>query len=68
MLLGTSYLLSFKELLLSRITQPPEVALNTSIFVSVSFCMFPCSKGHSVRAYLDTILKALSTDVLVMQQ
>ena len=26
-----------------------------SISVSVSFCMFPCSKGHSVRAYIDTI-------------
>ena len=25
-----------------------------SVFVSVSFFMFPCSKGHSVRAYLDT--------------
>ena len=27
--------------------------------MSVSFCMFPCSKGHSVRVYLDTILKTL---------
>ena len=29
------------------------------IFGSVSFCLFPFSKSHSVRAYLDTILKAL---------
>ena len=27
--------------------------------MSVSFCMFPCCKGHSVRAYLDTIQKTL---------
>ena len=47
-----SYLLSFKELFLNGIMQPPESSLNT---VSVSFCMFPCSKGHLLRAYLDTI-------------
>ena len=26
-----------------------------SASVSISFCMFPFSKGHSIRAYLDTI-------------
>ena len=26
-----------------------------SVSLSVSFCMFPCSKGHIIRAYLDTI-------------
>ena len=26
-----------------------------SVSVPVSFCMFSCSKGHSIRAYLDTI-------------
>ena len=30
-----------------------------SISVYVSFCMFQCSKGHSVRAYLDTTQKSL---------
>ena len=27
--------------------------------MSVSFCMFPCSKWHSVRTYLDTIIVTL---------
>ena len=31
-----------------------------SISVTVAFSMFPCSKGHWVRAYLDTILKTLA--------
>ena len=26
-----------------------------SVSVSVSFCRFLCSKGHSIRAYLDAI-------------
>ena len=30
-----------------------------SVSRSVSFCMFPCSKGHFIRAYLDTIHMAL---------
>ena len=30
------------------------------ISVSVSFYMLPCSKGHSVRTYLDTVLKDLN--------
>ena len=49
-----------KELFLTAITQPPEVLVYTFVcFVSVSFFMFPCSKGHSVRAYLDTIWMTL---------
>ena len=35
------YLLSMKELFLTSITKPPEVSLDKS----VSFCLFPCSKG-----------------------
>ena len=30
-----------------------------SVSLSVSFCMFPCSKGHFIRAYLDTIQMTL---------
>ena len=30
-----------------------------SVFVSVSFSMFPCNKGHLVTAYLDTISMTL---------
>ena len=30
-----------------------------SVSLSVSLCMFPCSKGHSIRAYLDTIKMTL---------
>ena len=34
--------------------EPPEVLVNTFVyFVSVSFFMFPYSKGHPVRAYLE---------------
>ena len=37
------------------ITQPPEVLyIHLSVSVSVSFFMFPCSKGHLARAYLDS--------------
>ena len=32
------------------------------ISVSVSPCMFPCSKKHLVRAYVDTILMTLDTN------
>ena len=31
-----------------------------SVSLSVSFCMFPCSKGHFIRAYLDTISMTLN--------
>ena len=30
-----------------------------SVSLSVSFCVFPCSKGHFIRAYLDTIWMTL---------
>ena len=30
-----------------------------SVSLSVSFCMFPCRKGHFIRAYLDTIQMTL---------
>ena len=33
--------------------------MHFSVSVSVSFFMFSCSKGHSVRAYLDTIWMTL---------
>ena len=33
-----------------------------SFSVSVSFFLFPCSKGHSIRAYLDTIWVTLCKD------
>ena len=50
------YLLSMKELFLSTIRKPPEVLLNKIfVSVSVSFFLFPCSKGQAVRAYLNTI-------------
>ena len=57
-----------KELFLTTITQPPEVLLNTffSVFVSVSFFIFTCSKGHSVRAYLDTIQMTLDCSRIVI--
>ena len=32
-----------------------KFAAKHSASVSISFCMFPFSKGHSIRAYLDTI-------------
>ena len=50
-----------KELFLIAITQP-QVLVNIyilSIFMSVSFSMFPCNKGHLVTAYLDTISMTL---------
>ena len=47
------YLPSMKELFLT-IMKPPEVKSN-KFSVSVSFFLFPCSKEHVVRAYLDTI-------------
>ena len=41
---------------LAGITQPPKVLyIHLSVSVSASVFMFPCSKGHSVRASLDTI-------------
>ena len=42
-----------KNLFLTAITKPPEI--HFSVSVSVSFFVFPCSKGHLIRAYLDTI-------------
>ena len=44
-----------KELFVSAIMQTAEVLVNTFVFLSVSFFMFSCCKGHSVRSYLDTI-------------
>ena len=42
--------------LLTGITQPPEVKkIRFSTCGSVYFCMFPCSKRHSFRVYLDTV-------------
>ena len=38
---------------------PEILQIHLSVFMSVSFFMFPCSKGHSVRAYLDTISMTL---------
>ena len=35
-----------------------------TISVSVSFCMFSCSKGHSIRAYLETISTILRRENL----
>ena len=49
------YLLSMKDLFLTAIPKPPEKSEQIHFLVSVSFFVFPCSKGHSVRAYLDTI-------------
>ena len=54
--------MSFKELFLTAITKPPEVIVNVS--VSVSFFVFPCSKGHFVRAYLDTIKITLTLSTI----
>ena len=51
-----------KELFLIAITQPLEVLISKyifSVFVSVSFSMFLCNKGHLVTAYLDTISMTL---------
>ena len=54
-------MLSMKELFLITITKPPEVLLiNVPISVSVSFSVFPSSKGQVVKAYLDTIFNDLT--------
>ena len=40
----------------TEITKPHEIIVNTFfVSVSVSFCMFSCSKGHLIRAYLGSI-------------
>ena len=50
----------------SGITKPQEIIVNT-FSVSVSFCMFLCSNGHSIRASLPKYylndLRALPADV-----
>ena len=38
-----------------RLTALFIIRIHLSVIVSVSFFIFPCSKEHSVRAYLDTI-------------
>ena len=49
-----------KELSPTTIMKPSEVIINIfSVSVSVSFFLFPCSKGQVVRTYLDTILMTL---------
>ena len=55
--LKKSYVLPFKELFCTAgIPKPHEIITYFfSVSLSVSFCMFPCSKGHFIRAYLDTI-------------
>ena len=51
MLLTECYILSFKELVYNAgITKPPEIITYFfSVSLSVSFCMFQCSKGHFIR-------------------
>ena len=44
-------LLSFKELLLTRITQPPEVSVKTFFYLCV-FCLFLSVCFHAVRDIL----------------
>ena len=42
--------------------EPPEIiTCFFSVSLSVSFCMFPCSKCYFIRAYLDTIWMSLLT-------
>ena len=44
---------------LGAVLESPNLVKSWQIIFSVSmtvlFCMIPCSKGHSIRAYLDTI-------------
>ena len=49
-----------QELFLTAITQAPQILVSTLVYLlSVSFFVFSCSKGHSVKVYLDTIQMAL---------
>ena len=49
-------LLRISELYCAGITKPHEIIVNIfSVSVAVSFSMLPYSKGHLIRAYLDTI-------------
>ena len=53
-----------KRLFVIEIMQPADVLVNTfSVSVSLPFFMFPCSKGQSVRAYLDTIWMTLDCNI-----
>ena len=48
------------------IIKPREIIVNTfSVSVFVSFCLFPCRKVHSIRAYLDNFQMTLSLDYLL---
>ena len=51
------FLLSMKELFVNIITKPHDVI--QKCFLSISFFLFPCSKGQPVSVYLDTIQMAL---------
>ena len=52
------FIVNERVILLTTITKPPKVIVN-KFSVSVSFFLFPYSKGQAVRAYLDTIFMTL---------